>query len=142
MTTQSFKNHIRYHDLYHFITLPLWFAGFIGSIVNLITAAPANFYSASLLVLVFVLIFLILAMLRIYPLKAQDRAIRGEESLRYYILTGKSFHPRLTIHQIVALRFASDEELPSLAKKAVDEKLSPKEIKSQIKNWREDHYRI
>ena len=58
---------------------------------------------------------------RIFPLKAQDRAIRAEESLRYYILTGKRLDPRLTMSQIVGLRFASDAEFPDLARKAADE---------------------
>ena len=81
-------------------------------------------------------------MVRTYALKAQDRAIRAEENLRHFILTGKPFDSRLNIRQIIALRFASDEELPALAKKAAEEKLRSKEIKQQIKDWREDNYRI
>ena len=142
MTAQNFKNHTRYHAPFHFISAPLTLAGLIGSIVNLINAAPDNYYSASLLVVVFVLIFLIGSMVRTYALKAQDRAIRAEENLRHYILTGKPFDSRLNIRQIIALRFASDEELPSLAKKAAEESLRSKEIKEQIKNWKEDSYRI
>mgnify|MGYP003347811812 CR=1 FL=1 len=142
MTAQNFKNHTRYHAPFHFISAPLTLAGLIVSIVNLINAAPDNYYSASLLVVVFVLIFLIGSMVRTYALKAQDRAIRAEENLRHYILTGKPFDSRLNIRQIIALRFASDEELPSLAKKAAEESLRSKEIKEQIKNWKEDSYRI
>lgn len=81
-------------------------------------------------------------MVRTYALKAQDRAIRAEEQLRHFMLTGKPFDSRLNIRQIIALRFASDEELPALAKKAAEEKLRSKEIKQQIKDWREDNYRI
>lgn len=81
-------------------------------------------------------------MVRTYALKAQDRAIRAEENLRHFILTAKPFDSRLNIRQIIALRFASDEELPALAKKAAEEKLRSKEIKQQIKDWREDNYRI
>jgi hypothetical protein len=81
-------------------------------------------------------------MVRTYALKAQDRAIRAEENLRHFILTGKPFDSRLNIRQIIALRFASDEELPALAKKAAEEKLRSKEIKQQINHWREDNYRI
>lgn len=142
MTAQNFKNHTRYHAPFHFISAPLSLAGLIGSIVNLINSKPDNYYSASLLVVVFVLIFLIGSMVRTYALKAQDRAIRAEENLRHYILTGKPFDSRLNIRQIIALRFASDEELPSLAKKAAEESLRSKEIKEQIKNWKEDSYRI
>lgn len=142
MTAQNFKTHARYHAPYHFVSAPLLLLGLIGSIVNLINSKPDNFYSASLLVVVFILLFLIGAMVRSYALKAQDRAIRAEENLRHYILTGKPFDSRLNIRQIIALRFASDEELPSLAKKAAEESLRSNQIKEQIKNWREDNYRI
>ena len=77
-----------------------------------------------------------------FALKAQDRAIRAEEGLRYFILTGKRLDQKLSIRQIVALRFASDEELPPLVEKAITENLSNKEIKQAIKNWRADLYRV
>jgi hypothetical protein len=142
MTAQNFKNHIRYHAPFHFISAPLCLAGLIGSIVNLINSKPDNYYSASLLVVVFVLIFLIGSLVRTYALKAQDRAIRAEEKLRHFILTGKPLDSRLNIRQIIALRFASDEEFPSLAKKAAEESLRSNEIKKQIKNWKGDSYRV
>ena len=79
---------------------------------------------------------------RSLALKAQDRAIRAEENLRYFILTGKPIDPRIRMNQIIALRFASDEELPALVQKAADEGLTNKEIKQQIKKWRADWYRV
>ena len=79
---------------------------------------------------------------RAFALKAQDRAIRAEENLRHFSITSKLLDSRLTISQIVALRFASDEEFVALAKKAADEKLSNKQIKEEIKNWRGDYYRV
>lgn len=130
------------HPPYHYVSAPLLFAGLIGSIVNLVNSKPDGYYSASLLVLVFVLLLLIGGMVRTYALKAQDRAIRAEESLRHFILTGKPFDSRLNIRQIIALRFASDEELPTLAKRAAEESMRSKQIKEKIKNWREDNYRI
>lgn len=142
MPTQNLSNHTRYHAPFHFVLAPLSLIGLIGSIVNLVRCQPDNCYSASLLVLVFVLLFLVGGMVRTYALKAQDRAIRAEENLRHFILTGKPFDSRLNIRQIIALRFASDEELPSLAKKAAEESLKSKEIKEQIQHWREDNYRI
>lgn len=142
MSVQNVKNHTRYHAPFHFVSAPLTLAGLIGSVVNLIRSTPDNHYSAALLVVVFILIFLIGSMVRTYALKAQDRAIRAEENLRHFILTGKPFDTRLNIRQIIALRFASDDELPALSKKAAEESLRSKEIKEQIKNWREDHYRI
>jgi hypothetical protein len=142
MEEQNFSNHARMHPLYHYITAPLVLLGLIGSIVNLGNSAAENFYSASLLVLVFVVLLFIGAMLRTYALKAQDRAIRAEESLRHFILSGKAIDARLRTGQIVALRFASDNEFVALAEKAAKENLSGKAIKQSIKNWKADNNRI
>jgi hypothetical protein len=142
MTEQQFANHARMHPLYHYVTAPLVLVGLIGSIVNLVNAEPSNFYSASLIVLAFVILLFIGAMLRTYALKAQDRAIRAEESLRYFILTGKAIDARLRMGQIVSLRFASDDEFVALAEKAATEGLSGKQIKQLIQQWRPDYRRI
>ena len=79
---------------------------------------------------------------RIFALKAQDRAIRAEENLRHFALTGKLLDSRLTLRQIIGLRFASDGEFVSLAQKAADEKLSEDTIKRAIRQWRPDTYRV
>ena len=142
MTEQQFANHARMHPLYHYVTAPLVLVGLMGSVVNLVNAEPSNFYSASLIVLAFVILLFIGAMLRTYALKAQDRAIRAEESLRYFILTGKAIDTRLRMGQIVALRFASDDEFVALAEKAATEGLSGKQIKQLIQNWKADYRRI
>jgi hypothetical protein len=142
MTEQQFANHARMHPLYHYVTAPLVLVGLIGSIVNLVNAEPSNFYGASLIVLAFVILLFIGAMLRTYALKAQDRAIRAEESLRYFILTGKAIDARLRMGQIVSLRFASDDEFVALAEKAATEGLSGKQIKQLIQQWRPDYRRI
>ena len=114
----------------------------IGSIRNVIYTNRENLYSAWLIVLVsFVLLSLYLHS-RVFALKAQDRAIRAEENLRYFILTGKRIDQRLTLAQIIALRFASDEELPALAQKAAEEGLSNEAIKKQIRVWRGDWHRV
>jgi hypothetical protein len=78
---------------------------------------------------------------RSYAVKVQDRAIRAEENLRHFVLTGKLLDKNLHIKQIVALRFAPDEEFLNLTERAVKEKLSNKEIKGSIKNWKEDLHR-
>lgn len=142
MSEQNFSNHARYHPAYHFVAAPLTLIGLIGSLVNFFTCDSSQHYSASLLVLLFVLVFMCLAFLRLYALKAQDRAIRAEEKLRYFILTGKPLPGDLRTGQIIALRFASDDEFPTLAQKAAEDKMRSKEIKKLIKNWRADHYRI
>ncbi|MGQ0738792.1 MAG: DUF6526 family protein [Bacteroidota bacterium] len=142
MQEQNFKNHIRLIPLYHGIAFLLIFAGLIGSVINLLNHHDAgNHYSAALLVVVFFLLLLIFWYARVFSLKAQDRAIRAEENFRHFIITGKPLDKQLRMGQIIALRFASDEEFPSLAKKAVDEKLSPRQIKQTVQNWRADHYR-
>ena len=142
MQEQNFSNHARYHGLYHFITAPLVLIGLIGSIINYTNSAPENKYSASLLVLVFFILLLLGWIVRGYGLKAQDRAIRAEENLRHFILTGKALDSKLRMGQIVALRFASDEEFPALAAKAAAENMSGKSIKQSIQNWKADYNRI
>ena len=120
MSEQNFSNHARMHPLFHYITAPLVFLGLIGSLVNLAKSDASSHYSAALLVIVFLILLFIGAMVRTYALKAQDRAIRAEESLRHFVLTGKPLDSRLRTGQIVALRFASDAEFPALAAKAAE----------------------
>jgi hypothetical protein len=79
---------------------------------------------------------------RSFPLKAQDRAIRAEESLRHYVLTGKLLPSELKMSQVIALRFAPDDEFLALIDRAIKEKMTNKEIKMAIKNWKPDHYRV
>jgi hypothetical protein len=76
-----------------------------------------------------------------FAVTVQDRAIRAEESLRYFILTGRAIDTRVTIGQLIALRFAHDDEFVALADRAEKEGLSPAEIKKAIKQWRADHHR-
>ncbi|MBL4593078.1 MAG: hypothetical protein JKX68_04585 [Flavobacteriales bacterium] len=80
--------------------------------------------------------------LRAFALKAQDRAIRAEERLRYFILTGKSMSNALSVRQVIGLRFAADEEFIALCEKAEKENLSEAAIKKSIKNWKPDTYRV
>ena len=115
----------------------------LGSIINLLNHHDAgNHYSAALLVAVFLVLILLLWYARVFALAAQDRAIRAEENFRHFILTGKPLDKQLRLSQIIALRFASDEEFPALAKKAVEEKLSQKQIKQAVQNWRADYHRV
>ncbi len=79
---------------------------------------------------------------RTFALKAQDRAIRAEENLRHLALTGKLLDARLHIHQVIALRFAPDDEFVDLAKKAAETGMRSAQIKQEIRNWRADHHRV
>ncbi len=138
---QSFKNHSRYVPGYHFVTLFLLLAVLIGAIVNVINSSHENLYSASLLVVLTVATIMGFFYSRSFALKAQDRAIRAEENLRHLAATGKLLDSRLTIHQVIALRFAPDAEFVELAARAAAENLSPKEIKKAIQEWRADNHR-
>ena len=142
MREQNFRNHSRYIILWTFITPLILIAILGGSIVNLIHADVHTHYSAALILLISVVLIIIYWYARRFALVAQDRAIRAEENLRYFILTGKPFDSRLKMSQIIALRFAPDDEFPGLAKKAVEENLRSKEIKAAIQKWKADHHRV
>ena len=142
MNEQSIKNHSRYIPLWHFIVPLLILVLLIWSIINLVHADAHNHYSAALIVVIVLLFIVFYWYTRWFALRAQDRAIRAEENFRYFVLTGKQLDHRLRMGQIVALRFASDEELPGLAIRAVDENLSAKEIKRAITHWKPDHNRV
>ncbi len=142
MSHQEYKNHVRYVPLWHFITGAAVIAVIIGSVVNLVKSTGDNLYSASLIVVISLILGSIFWYARSFALRAQDRAIRAEESLRHLILTGKPLDHRLRMGQIIALRFASDLEFPELAQKAADKGLRSKTIKKMIKEWRADHHRV
>ena len=141
---QSYKNHAQIVFLYHRVLTLVLLLILIGSIVNLNKSwgDSTRFYSASLIVALTVAAMLLFIFVRTFPLKAQDRAIRAEEQLRHYVLSGKLLDSRLTMRQIVALRFASDAEFVALAQRAADQSLSPDAIKRDVKQWRADTYRV
>lgn len=138
---QNYKNHSRIVLTYHGLTWLPAIALLIGAIINLVNSSKENLYSASLIVLVALIIISILLHARQFALKAQDRAIRAEENLRHFILTGRPLDARLSLGQVIALRFASDEEFPVLAQRAAEEKLTNKQIKQEVKHWRPDYHR-
>ena len=139
---QNYKNHSRYLLLWHFITALLLLAVTGGAIVNFIHADAHTHYSAALILTISIILWILWWYARAFALRAQDRAIRAEENFRHFILTGKSLDKNLRMSQIIALRFASDEEFPALATRAVSEKMSSREIKQAIKNWKADHNRV
>ncbi|MFY9158228.1 DUF6526 family protein [Aquirufa ecclesiirivi] len=138
---QDYESHTRYYHLHHFIILPLAFFLFIWT-VELTLEDPVNDW---LYLLVGVLFILISFINRIYANRNQDRIIRLEMRLRYFQLTQVPFTEKenlLNIRQIVALRFASDEELLPLIDRAILNNLSSKEIKKSIHNWQGDFLRV
>ena len=142
MKSQNLKNHARMVPLYHYFTALGSMLLFIGAIVNLVKSSDGNLYDASLLAFGSLILMLTTFYARSFALKAQDRAIVADEKLRHYILTGKSLDEKLTVRQIIGLRFASDGEFPALAEKAITDNLSEKDIKQQIQNWKADNYRV
>ncbi len=146
MEEQSYAKHAKFVPLYHFVLFAVILVAFIGSLVNLYRRLSSDNHvgrlSAELIVLIAVALILLFIFVRTFPLKAQDRAIRAEENLRHFALTGRLLDPRLTIKQIIGLRFASDAEFPELARRAADQNMSLDDIKKSVKSWRPDHDRL
>ncbi len=144
MEDQNYAKHAKYVPMFHIVLFGLIVLTFFGSFVNLYKSIGdhSRLYSASLITVMSFAMLLLFYFCRTFPLKAQDRAIRAEENLRHFVLTGKLLDPRLSIKQIVGLRFASDAEFVELAHKAAVEGLSPATIKQAVRNWRPDHDRL
>jgi hypothetical protein len=138
---QEYSNHRQWVPLYHLLTFAAMVALLIGSILYLLMNKDGSCTLPSLLVIMVLTLISVSFHCRSFALKAQDRAIRAEENLRYFILTGNRLNQDLTLYQIIALRFASDEEFVSLTAKVIDQNLKPDEIKRLIKNWRPDYHR-
>ena len=144
MDTQSYANHRQFVPMFHRVLVPVLALTVIGSLVNLYLSLGDHqrLYSASLIAVLSMGILTLALLSRIFALKAQDRAIRAEENLRHFVLTGKLPDPRLTVRQIVALRFAPDNEFVALARRAADDNLAPDAIKREVKQWRPDTHRV
>ena len=139
---QNRDNHVRYHPPYHFFFLP---AILLLLLISLYEAIRNPGLASAAQVLLVLVVGTVGFLARTYALKVQDRVIRLEEQLRLSGLLGEEYRPtihKLTEAQLIALRFASDGEVTSLAKRAAREQLSPQLIKEEIKNWRADHWRV
>ncbi|WP_428329265.1 DUF6526 family protein [Mucilaginibacter sp.] len=144
MNVQNYNHHSRYVTGYHFVLSAFLIIGTICAFVNiwLQYAAHYDMLNSILIAVLFICGVMSFYYLRQFPISAQNRAIRAEESLRHFILTHKPFDSRITMQHIIALRFAPDDEFVVLADRAAKEGLSPDEIKKEIKNWRADNYRM
>jgi hypothetical protein len=142
---QTYANHTRYDPPFHFVIVPLLLVNLGFAIYATIHAWP-GFRHTHLWWIVMAVVFLLMAgTARGEALRAQDRIIRLEERLRMAVLLPAAELPlveSLTLRQLIALRFASDAELPTLALRAVAEGLTPKQIKQSIVNWRPDECRV
>ena len=143
MQDQNYQNHTQRVPGFNILGLVLA-ATFIGACVNLYQSwgDHQRLYSASLILVLTGCILTAAFYSRIFALRAQDRAIRAEENLRHYVLAGKLLDPKLTIGQVIALRFASDAEFVELARKAAADNMPPDEIKRAIRSWRADYHRV
>jgi hypothetical protein len=140
--TQNLKNHARFDPAYHFLLFAVY-------LLNLIYAGFHLYRQPSLssgwYLFVSLLAVVPLLKLRTYPLKVQDRVIRLEERLRLQTLAPQEWRTqlhRLNEDQLIAIRFAADDEVVELATQALEQNLTRKQIKERIRNWRPDNWRV
>lgn len=144
---QSYASHRRFDPPYHFVLFGLLTANFVMAVIALVRMllkAPFDFGVVWNAVMASTLILFALKM-RLYALHNQDRLIRLEETLRLQSLLPEALKARiaeLRVSQFVALRFASDEELPGLVEATLNEKLRSEDIKKRIRTWRPDTFRV
>ena len=142
METQSFTNHVRVHPVYHYFAVPLSLA--------LVPAAAVNVFSnfglpAIILLVGTIILHLAIFLSREYAKKNQDRIIRTELRLRYFVLANKSletFERQFSTGQLLALRFASDEEFLKLIQHPDTPTKAPEQIKRDIIQWKADLMRV
>jgi hypothetical protein len=144
LQTQNYANHRRYMPAFHFVLIPLLLLTLIGSAINLYKSwgDHERLYNASLILVLTLCLMLASFLARIFALRAQDRAIRVEQNLRHFAMTGKLLDSSLSLGQVIGLRFASDSEFVNLARRAVDEGLSADDLKRAVKDWRADTSRV
>ena len=140
---QSYENHTRWHAPFHFFVAPVLLTNVIVAVVQLVRDPGLD---RGWWLVVSIALLVLAALVRLNPLRAQDRIIRLEESLRYYQLLPEELAQRaasLTTAQTVALRFAPDEELEGLVREVLEGRLTkPSEIKRAVKSWRADTLRV
>ncbi len=144
MEAQNYKNHSRIVPMYHYVLAFILTACIVAAVWNMYRAWE---HHSGRLAAVSIFGLCIASVIigwyaRIFAIVAQDRAIRAEENLRHFVLDGKLMDPKLTIQQVIALRFAADTEFLILSEKAATENMKPSDIKRAIVNWRPDNHRV
>ena len=155
MIAQNFSNHTKIVPAFHFFVVPVLALNLVRAVYwpiaflargGHIALSPSAVVGIVLNILVAVALLLLAFLARLFALGVQDRVIRLEERMRYERLLPEDLKARIgefTISQLVALRFASDAELPSLARKVLDEQIKErKAIKQMIQSWRPDYQRV
>jgi len=142
-TPQNYANHTRWHPPFHFFILPVMLINFIWAIVVFAKAPDRN---SGWWIVVSLALLMLSLFVRTYSIKVQDRIIRLEESLRYRQILSPAIIQEaaaLTTPQIIALRFAGDDELQELIGQTLAGKFAKtKDIKQAVRNWRADTFRV
>lgn len=145
MSGQNYKNHVRWYTAHHFVFYPLALVLMVWSVYQAIQNKEQCLLWLTLAAVVALVAWLSFMLRQHYGMRLQDRLVLLELRYRYFVVTGERFEPlekRLSFGQNAALRFASDRELPALARRAVDEKLSGTDIKKAVTDWKADNGRI
>ncbi len=149
MNEQTFSNHGKYVPMFHFFLLPVLLINVVihcYSFFEWFPATPLAILAGVFGILLAIALFVLAFLARNFALGVQDRVIRLEERIRYERLLPDDLRPRIaefTTNQLVALRFASDAELPALARKVLDGKMSERKvIKQLVQSWRPDYQRV
>jgi hypothetical protein len=145
MKQQNYSNHVRYYAPHHFVFYPLILVFLIASIRAIVKYPEQALLWAAITGIILLIGWLSFMVRQHYGLTNQNRIVRLELRLRYYILTQQRLEPieqQLSFGQLAALRFASDAELPALIQRAIKEQLSSSAIKKVIINWEPDHMRV
>lgn len=143
MAEQNFAHHAKWVPGFHFFVMPVLFLNLVRAIYALVQLGFS--YGGLIGVLTAAALILMALLGRMFALTVQDRVIRLEERLRMEKLLPEDLKSRIgefSKDQLVALRFASDAELPGLARKVLTDKVQGrKAIKQMVQNWRADHLR-
>lgn len=145
MKEQNYNNHTQFYTPHHFVFYPVALILTVASAVCIFEYPFQQLQFIFITAILILIIWLSFMLRQHYALGNQNRIVRLEVRLRYYQLTQKRLEPleqQLSFNQIAALRFASDEELPDLVRRTINESLSPKDIKQAIKNWTPDYMRV
>ena len=134
---QSYTNHVHRPRAW----LVTWLIALLALVVLIVHAYQEPRYVSFTLVVLAGVVLSALSLLRLFAVRLQNRIIRLEMQVRLARLGRERDLPRLTLAQIVALRFASDGELPALIERAIAEKLPPDMIKRAVKDWQGDYLR-